>query len=120
MGVCSGERVIDVPDLGEDSLVFDRIATPCHPSGCSLYSGVKQFAWQSRCFWFFGVKFCGTDVGLVDLAGRADANSLEPKSTDLGSRSFAPLHARDIIDRPGRMRVLARVCSCLARSLRAL
>ena len=35
----------------------------------------------------------------------AAANSLEPKSADLGSRSFAPLHALDIIDRPGRVRV---------------
>ena len=57
-------------------------------------------------------------VSSVELAGKADANSLEPKSTDLGSRSFAPLHARDIIDRPGRMRVVSRVCSCLARRLR--
>ena len=94
---------MDVPEGGVGSLVFDRIATPCHPSGYSLYSVAKQ-----------------SGGGLVDLAGQADANSLEPKSTDLGSRSFAPLHARDIIDRPGRIRVVSRVCSCLARRLRAL
>ena len=68
----------------------------------------------------FCVKFGGPDGCLVNLAGKADANALEPKSTDLGSRLFAPLHARDIIERPGHMRAVVRGCSCLARSLRAL
>ena len=62
-------------------------------------------------------------VGYADLAGRADANSLEPKSTDLGSRSFAPLHARGYIDMSGHDGVAFVVargvvgCSLIAWSL---
>ena len=38
MGVSSGERVMDVLVVGGGSIVFDRIATTCHPRGCFLYS----------------------------------------------------------------------------------
>ena len=56
-----------------------------------------------------GKSMCSSSV---DSTGKADANSLAPKSADLGSRSFAPLHARKDMNRSERRRVVICVCIC--------
>ena len=53
VGVCSGERVVDVLMVGGGSIVFDRIATTCHPRRCFLYSCMNSLFADLDVFGFF-------------------------------------------------------------------
>ena len=56
VGVCSGERVVDMLVVGGGSIVFDRIATTFHRRVFYIHVNIyEQFVCQSRCFLLFCV-----------------------------------------------------------------